>query len=257
MFEAEVEMEKRSSFLPMLLMVCLVGSWAWYLRGIPSAVENAPQRPGGERTLAAALQGPGPAVIHFRSGLVKPSVAEQPDDPHYRLLEKAGIVKLAKAPRGAEMISLTPEGERLITAIPGFKKWKETDGTFSYQVPLAQRQLVSVANVTMIGVNNATVAYTWKWVPNQMGDVFDAGGPLVKGFNLWDRQTLINKYEADFYHGSPMKSTLALRGPIGDGKSPRNSCRRRVGGRNVVGSWLPSALRLQRRILDKETRRCP
>jgi hypothetical protein len=43
-----------------------------------------------------------------------------------------------------------------------------------------------------------------------MGDLFDAGGSLVKGFNLWDRETLINKYEADFYHGNPNKSTLAL-----------------------------------------------
>ena len=112
--------------------------------------------------------------------------------------------------RGAELISVTPGGERLVTAIPGFKKWKEPDGTFTYQVPLAQRQLVNVTAVNMIGVNNATVEYTWKWVPNQMGDLFDAGSPLVKGFNLWDRQTLINKYEADFYHGNPAKSTLAL-----------------------------------------------
>jgi hypothetical protein len=59
-------------------------------------------------------------------------------------------------------------------------------------------------------VNNATVQYTWQWVPNQMGDLFDAGGPTVKSFNLWDRQTLINKYEADFYHGNPSKSTLTL-----------------------------------------------
>jgi hypothetical protein len=43
-----------------------------------------------------------------------------------------------------------------------------------------------------------------------MGDLFDAGGSLVRGFNLWDRETLIKKYEADFYHGSPMRSTLAL-----------------------------------------------
>ena len=128
----------------------------------------------------------------------------------YRLLEKAGIVKLAKAPRGAELISVTPGGERLVSAISGFKKWKEADGTFTYQVPLAQRQLVNVSAINMIGVNNATVEYSWKWVPNQMGDLFDAGGPLVKGFNLWDRQTLINKYEADFYHATPTKSTLTL-----------------------------------------------
>jgi hypothetical protein len=137
-------------------------------------------------------------------------VSLRPQDPHYRLLEKAGIVKLAAAPRGSEMISLTSGGERLVTTIQGVRKFKETDGTFAYQVPIAQRQLLNVNSVTMNGVNSATIEYTWKWVPNQAGDVFDAGGSLVKGFNLWDRETLINKYEADFYHGSPSKSTLAL-----------------------------------------------
>jgi len=64
--------------------------------------------------------------------------------------------------------------------------------------------------VNMDGVNNAIVEYSWKWVPNQLGDVFDAGGPLVKSFNLWERQTLINKYEVDFYNGESTKSALAL-----------------------------------------------
>jgi hypothetical protein len=212
MFEAEVAMERRSSFLPMLLLVCLVAAIAGMVTYVVFQVKAKTPLSAQEANgvVAAALQGPGAAVIHFRSGLVVSSVAEKPGDPNYRLLEKAAIVKLAKAPRGAELISVTPGGEHLVTAIPGFKKWKEADGTFTYQVPLAQRQLVNIAGITMIGVNNATVEYTWKWVPNQMGDLFDAGGPLVKGFNLWDRQTLINKYEADFYHGNPTKSTLAL-----------------------------------------------
>ena len=212
MFEAEVAMERRSSFLPMLLLVCLVaaigGMVAYVVLQVKAKTPLSAQEASG--IVTAALQGPGPAVVHFRSGLVVSSVAEKPGDPNYRLLEKAGIVKLAKAPRGAEFISVTPGGERLVGAIPGFKKWKEADGTFTYQVPLAQRQLVNISAVDMTGVNNAVVAYTWKWVPNQMGDLFDAGGPLVKGFNLWDRQTLINKYEADFYHATPTKSTLAL-----------------------------------------------
>jgi len=212
MFEAEVEMERRSSFLPMLLLVCLVaaiaGMVAYVVFQVRSKTPLSAQEANG--IIAAALQGPGAAVIHFRSGLVVSSVAEKPGDPNYRLLEKAGIVKLAKAPHGAELISVTPGGERLVTAIPGFKKWKEADGTFTYQVPLAQRQLVNIAGITSIGVNNASVEYTWKWLPNQMGDLFDAGGPLVKSFNLWDRQTLINKYESDFYHAIPTKSTLAL-----------------------------------------------
>jgi len=211
MFEAELEMEKRSSFLPLLLMTCLVaaivGMVAYVVIQVRSKTPLSAQQASG--IVASALEGPGAAVIHFHTGLVKPNVSDDPGDAHYRLLEKAGIVKLAKVGE-KENISLTPAGERLLTMIPASKKVKETDGTFGYEVPLAQRQLVSVTDITMKGVNNATVEYTWKWAPNQLGDVFDAGGSLVKGFNLWDRQTLINKFEADFYHGSPTKSTLTL-----------------------------------------------
>jgi hypothetical protein len=212
MFEAEVEMERRSSFLPLLLLMCLVagivGIMSYLVFQVRAKTPLSAQEASG--IVATALEGPGPAIIHFHTGLVKPRVVENPGDARYRLLEKAGIVRLAKAARGGEIVSLTPAGERLMTALPGLKKWKETDGTLAYQVPLAQRQLVSIADIAMNGVDNATVAYTWKWVPNQMGDVFDAGGSLVKGFNLWDRQTLIDKYEADFYHGSPTRSTLAF-----------------------------------------------
>jgi hypothetical protein len=70
--------------------------------------------------VAATLRGPGPAIIHFRTGLVKPSTDVKPGDPNYRLLEKAAIVKLAKAPRGSVLVSITPVGERLMTGLPGF-----------------------------------------------------------------------------------------------------------------------------------------
>jgi len=210
MFEAEVEMEKRSSFVPLLLMLCLLGGIVGLATYVILQVRGkTPLSAQGARGIVtAALQGPGPAIIHFRTGLVKND--EKLPDPNYRLLEKAGIVKLAKAPPGSVLVSLTPEGERLLTGIPGLKKAKEADGTFSYQAPLAQRQFVSIAGVSMNGADNAIVEYNWKWVPNQLGDVFDAGGPLVKSFNLWERQTLINKYEVDFYHGDATKSTLAL-----------------------------------------------
>jgi hypothetical protein len=211
MFEAELEMERRSSFLPLLLMTCLVaaiaGMVAYVVIQVRAKTPLSAQEASG--VVASALEGPGAAVIHFHTGLVKPNVSDDPGDAHYRLLEKAGIVKLTKVGEKAN-ISLTPAGERLLTMIRDSKKVRETDGTFAYEVPLAQRQLVSVTDITMKGVNNATVEYTWKWAPNQLGDVFDAGGSLVKGFNLWDRQTLINKFEADFYHGNPTKSTLAF-----------------------------------------------
>ena len=81
----------------------------------------------------------------------------------------------------------------------------------------------------MSGVNYVTIEYTWKWVPNQMGDLFDAGGSLVKGFNLWDRETLINKYEADFYNGKPdADPRLRSRAATMDGEARRNSWMRRL-----------------------------
>jgi len=212
MFEAEVEMERRSSFLPLVLMMCLVaaivGLGAYVLLEVRGKTPLSAQQ--ASAIASAALAGRSPAIIHFRTGLVKPSDDEKPGDPNYRLLEKAGIVKLAKAAGGSEVVSLTPAGERILPSLPSFKKEKEADGTTLYQAALAQRQLVGIAEVTMIGDNSATVEYTWKWVPNPLGEVFDASGSLVKSFNLWDRQTLINKYQVDFYTGNPTKSTIPL-----------------------------------------------
>ena len=212
MFEAEVEMEKRSSFLPLVLMMCLVAAIAGlgvyivlqFRERTPLTAEQA------SPLVTATLQKAAPASIRFHTGHVKPSGDDKPGDPNYRLLEKAGIVKLAKAEHGSTLVSLTPAGERMLTELQGVKKSQETEGTVLYQAPLAERQFVSVASVEMSGVNNAIVAYNWKWVPNQLGDVFDAGGLLVKGFNMWERQTLINKYNADFYHGDSTRSTMIL-----------------------------------------------
>ncbi len=211
MFEDEIAMEKRSSILPMLLMLCLIVLIVGFITYVVFQVRGTPLRAEeANRIATAALQGPGPAVIHFRTGLVKPSADDNPAEPNYRLLEKAKIVKLAKAAKGGVQVSLTPDGERLITALPGFKKTTGKDGDLSYQVPLAQRQLVAIDAIHLNGPSRATIEYSWKWLPNPLGDAFDAGGPLVKSFGVWERQTLINKYEADFYHGNPTKSTLAL-----------------------------------------------
>ena len=145
MFEAEVEMEKRSSFLPLVLMMCLVaaivGLAGYVLLQVRERTPLTAEQASG--IVTATLQGSGPAIIHFRAGLVKPSADEKPGDPNYQLLEKAGIVKLAKAAQGRVVVSITPGGELLMAGLPGFKKFKEADGTFLYQAPLAQRQFVS------------------------------------------------------------------------------------------------------------------
>ncbi len=210
-FEAEVKMEKQSSVLPLLLLLSLMaavlGVVAYVVLEIRARQPLSAREAGS--VVETILKAQGPAVIHFHGGLVMPSVDEKPRDPHYRLLEKVGVVKTAKATGGGTMVTLMPAGERL-ASIPGFKKWKNADGTTSYAIPLAQRQLVEISNITMSGVNDATVQYTWKWVPNQLGDDFDAAGKLVKNFNTWDRATLIEKYGADFYHGDPTRASVNL-----------------------------------------------
>jgi hypothetical protein len=211
-FEAEIEMERRSSVLPLILMMCLAGAILGLVAYIVLQVRQRTPLSAEQASpvVAAALQTTAPAVIHFHTGRVKPSNDDKPEDPNYRLLEKAGLVKVAKAAKGSALVSLTPAGERMLAAIPGSKKTEETDGTLLYQIPLANRQFVSIASVEMTGVNSAAVAYNWKWVPNQLGDVFDAGGPLVKSFNMWERQTLIKTYQADFYHSDSLRSTMFL-----------------------------------------------
>ena len=212
MFEAEVEMERRSTILPLMLMMCLAAALVGLVAYVILQVRERTPLTADQASpvVAAVLQGHGPATIHFRTGLVKAVTDDKASEPNYRLLEKAGIVKLWKAERGGTRVTLTPAGERLLASVPGFKKSQDADGTFSYQAPVAKKEFVSVASVEMSGVNTANVAYNWKWASNPLGDVFDAGGSLVKSFNLWERQTLINKYGADFYHGDPTRSTIAL-----------------------------------------------
>ncbi len=212
MFEAEVEMERRSSFLPLLSMMCLVAAIAGLAVYVGLQVRaNAPLKAEqASGIVTAALQGPGPAVVHFRTGLVKPNPEEKPEDLNYRLLEKAGIVRVTKQARGSALVSLTPAGERLLGSIPSYKKTEQADGTFLHQAPLAERQLIAVTGVETGGTGNAVVDYTWKWLPNGLGDVFDASGPSVQSFNTWDRGTLISKYEADFYHSSSVVSHLSV-----------------------------------------------
>jgi hypothetical protein len=213
MFEAEVALEKRSSILPFLLMLCLLavvlGGVVWF--GVQMWQRKPLTAEQAGPIVATALQHLGPSVTRFRTGLVTPGGDVKPGDPNYRLLAKAGLVKLAKPAKGGSVqVTLTPQGEQMLAGISGVKKSQEKDGTTSYQVPLANKQLVGVTGVTMSGINMAAVAYTWKWAPNPLADVFDAGGPLLKSFNTWDRQNLINKYGAAFYHGDASRSTIAL-----------------------------------------------
>ena len=214
MFEQEVELEKReSSVVPLLLIVAMivsiVGVAGYYVWQNKQVISNA----DAGNAITESLQAQGPATIRFHVGLVKPSVAEKPQDPHYKLLEKAGLVKLGKANYPIFPVAMTSQGEKLLADIPGVSKTKEKDGTDLYVVPLAERRLVEISKITMNSPTRATIIYSWKWEPNKLGNLFEASGSLVKSFNTWDRATLIDKYGANFYHTDPTKVQIVLTKP--------------------------------------------
>lgn len=214
MFEQEVELEKReSTVVPLLLIVTMIvaivgvaGYFVWQNKQVLSNADAG-------NAISTALRQQGPATVRFHVGMVKPSVAEKPEDPHYKLLEKAGIVKLGKANNRVYPVMLTSDGQKLLAEIPDVSKMTEKDGTELYVVPLADRRLVDITKVTMNSPSRATVNYSWKWEPNRLGNLFDATGSLVKSFNTWDRATLIDKYGANFYHADPTKVQIVLSKP--------------------------------------------
>ncbi len=210
MFEEEIKMQRESSyFIPLALVVVLiaviVGTIGYFV--VPSKSLSQEQAAG---LVSAYLAGQGPATVHFHVGVLQPSVDEKIRDPHYRLLEKAGILKLGKSKGEKISVAFAPEGERRLAAIPGVVKTKNSDGSDAYTVPLAEHQLAAVSKVTMNGRDVAVVQFTWKWTPNELGNAFDAAGPLVKSFNTWDRSTLIQKYGVAFYHVEPAQAALTF-----------------------------------------------
>jgi hypothetical protein len=211
MFEQEIEMEKKnSSIVPLLLIVTLiigiVGVSLYFVAESRRVLSTAEATP----VVQALLDGQKPATLHFQTGIVKGSVGEKPHDPHYRLLEKQGYLKIGKDTNWKTPVSLTPKGQAFLAEIAGVKRSKDKDGNDEYALPLAQRKLVEISKVTMLTPSKAAVEYSWKWQPTQAGDLLDAAGPVVKGFNTWDRSTLIDKYGANFYHAAPTKAVVAL-----------------------------------------------
>jgi hypothetical protein len=207
MFEQEIEMEQRqSSVVPLLLIIAMilafVGVAAYYVvqnRKVLTAVE-------ADSLVNAFLKSDGPVMIHFQAGKVTASVQERPNDPNYRLLEKAGLLKIGKDSGRFTPIELTQNGRTLLGEIPGVVKSRDQkDAADSYLIPVAEKKLVGTPTIIMTGMGRARVEFAWGWAPNKMGELLDASGPLVKSFSTWDRATLIDKYGAKFYHGEPSK----------------------------------------------------
>jgi hypothetical protein len=209
MFEQELELEKKqSSAVPLLLIVImivgLVGIAVYYVRE-SQKVLGMYEASG---LAMAALNIQGPALIHFHTGSLAPNM--KPHDPNYRLLEKAGLLRLGKEGERRTAVTLTSAGERQLKEIAGVETTTEKDGTVSYEVPIAERRLLAVERITMIDPGHATVEFTWNWEANRLGEVFDVSGPLVKSFNTWERAALISDYAANFYHGEAKRAVISV-----------------------------------------------
>jgi flagellar basal body-associated protein FliL len=211
MFEDELAMEKKSStILPgivlVALLVCVAGGIGYLIWR--STQHVTPQQAAVLAT--ESLKAQGPAVVQFVTGPIDSEDNVNPQDPQYRLLEKAGILKIKAQKNGKKrtvLVSLTEQGEKQLHTAPELKIQKRKSGGEVYVVPLAERRLVGVSSVAMDGPDKATVEFAWKWNPNPMGNLFDVSGPLVSSFNQFDRATLIEKDGAGFYRGDPNRMT--------------------------------------------------
>ncbi|HUO60809.1 MAG TPA: hypothetical protein VMU24_09090 [Candidatus Acidoferrales bacterium] len=212
MFEEELELEKKegSSFGPLiiiaLLAVLIVGGAGVLImqsRQTLKAEEAAP-------VVSKMLTERPPTTVKFYTGTLNANSSETPDEPQYKLLQKVGVLKTEKIKKSPDVrVMLTPDGEKMIASLPDTKKTTK-DAETEYDVPLATRKLVNVTQVTKLAPNRFLVNYTWQWVPNKLGDDFDASSELVKGFSTWDRQKLIDKCGAAFYHAAPESSSVVL-----------------------------------------------
>jgi hypothetical protein len=211
LFAAEVEMESKSSnLLPVALILALIlvvgGTIVYFVKGARDVLTV----PVATTAVTQILNAQGPSTVRFSTGTIVPSINEKPQDPHYKLLAKLGIVTTKPKGYSSLVVALNPAGENLFKQITGVQKISNPDKTVTYVVPLAERKLVDVNKVTMIKPHLAQVEYTWKWAPNRLGQEFDASGSVVKDFPTWDRATLIKTYGVDFYSAAPTKASIVL-----------------------------------------------
>lgn len=205
MFEDEIRMEEKSSNVVPLLMalglvVAIVGGIAYFI--FESKRSLSPEQ--ATQVVSNVLKSQGFAKVHFHTGKVEPSADEKPFDPHYKFLEKIGVVKLGKPTYKGLDVTLTPEGRAELKQCGAIEE-KNADGTDAYTVPLANRKLLNISKIDMFRPGFAKVDYSWNWEPTKLGEEFDVNSPKMGTMNVWDRTVLIQKYGADFYKDTEPK----------------------------------------------------
>lgn len=212
MFEQEVELESKegSSFGPILIILLLV---ALFVGGIGVVIFQSKQTIKPEEATAVIdtrVKASAPITVSFHTGNISYGAADKPSDPQYKLLANAGILKIGKGKGWAAQVDLTPTGKAFIAALPNVKGIPDKDNTTAYTIPLATRKLVAVGAITKLSPQKFSVQYTWTWVPNKAGDLFDISGKAVQNLPLYDRSVLIDQHGANYYHGAPSQSAMVL-----------------------------------------------
>jgi hypothetical protein len=212
MFEEEIELEKKegNAFGPVLIILLLV---ALFVGGIGVVVYQSKESLKPEQATAAIeskLNSTGPVSITFHVGNVSYSAEDKPSDAQYKLLEKAGFLKIGKGKGYAAQVNLTPTGKQFLASLSDGKGIPEKDGTTGYTLQLASRKLVSVEKVTKLGHHKFQVQYTWAWQPTKAGELFDIAGHLVQSLPSYERSMLIDQHGANYYHAAPAQATIQL-----------------------------------------------
>ena len=114
LFAAEVEMESKSSnFLPVALILALIlvvgGTIVYFVKGARDVLTV----PVATTAVNQILKAQGPSTVRFSTGTIVPSINEKPQDPHYKLLAKLGIVTTKPKGYSSLIVALNPAGENL------------------------------------------------------------------------------------------------------------------------------------------------
>ncbi len=212
MFEQEIEMEKKegSSFGPVLIILLLVGL---FVGGLGVVIYQGKQKPKPEQATAAVetrLKKTEPITVTFYTGNVSLYAADSPNDPHYKLLEKAGIIKIAKPKGTTAKVELTPAGKTFLASFPDVKSIPGKNDTVGYTLPLASRKLAAVGELKRLNQEAFEVHYTWTWVPTPAGEMFDIDGKFVQSLPSYERSMLIDQHGAKYYHAAPAQASLVV-----------------------------------------------
>src|ERR1039458_9959421 len=128
LFAAEVALEGKSSgFMPLLLIAGLIlvvgGTIFYFVKGARDVLTV----PLATSTVTRILDEQGPATIRFSTGTVVSNVNEKPQDPHYKLLAKTGVIVTKPKAKGSSslIVNLTPAGEKLLSTIKGGEKGRQ------------------------------------------------------------------------------------------------------------------------------------